>query len=160
VHTTIPYSDLLGTADPLAVLAATPDQIEKLVQGWDSRRWTVSYAPGKWNAAQLVLHLAHDEIGWCNRVRLALSIDGYVVQPFDGALWVGIETPTPPALALAAFVSLRRLNLSLYGRLSPEQRARPFRHPEAGQISIEWILRTLAGHDLHHLQHLQAIPAS
>ncbi len=151
------YADLLGSQDPLAVLAATPERIENLVRGWDGGRWSRSYGPGKWNAGQLVLHLAHDEIGWGNRVRLCLSQDGYVAQPWDGGRWVELESSTPPATALAAFVALRRLNLALYGRLSPEERARSFAHPEFGRISSEWIIRTLAGHDLHHLRQLAAI---
>jgi hypothetical protein len=103
--------------------------------------------------------LAHDEIGFCNRVRLALTVDGYVIHPYDGANWVALETPTDPEIALAAFLALRRLNLILYTRISPDQRARPIPHPELGEISIDWILQTLAGHDLHHLRHLQAIAA-
>jgi len=157
VDAAVPYSDLVGARDPLAILGETPARIEELVQGWDSRRWAISYAPGKWSAAQLVLHLTHDEIGWGNRVRLALSVEGYVAQPYDGAAWVALETPSSPAVALEAFSALRRLDVMLYRRLTREQRERPFRHPEFGEISIEWIIRVLAGHDLHHLQHLKAI---
>jgi len=153
----LPYADLVGSKDPLSLLASTPDRIAELVRGWDARRWARTYAPGKWTAAQLVLHLAHDEIGWCNRVRLALADDAYVVQPYDGARWVGLEPATDPGVALEAFLALRRLNLMLYGRIPPQRRARPFPHPEMGEISIDWILQTLAGHDLHHLRHLQAI---
>jgi hypothetical protein len=153
----LPYADLVGTKDPLSLLASTPDRIAELVRGWDARRWSRTCAPGKWTAAQIVLHLAHDEIGWCNRVRLALADDAYVVQPYDGARWVDLEPATDPEEALEVFLALRRLNLMLYRRISPERRARPFPHPEMGEISIEWILQTLAGHDLHHLRHLQAI---
>ena len=153
----VPYSDLVGARDPLAILAETPGRIEEIVRGWDGPRWAVSYAPEKWSAAQLVLHLAHDEIGWGNRVRLAVTRDGYVAQPYEGAAWVALETPTPPEVALAAFSALRRLNVALYRRLTPEQRRRPIRHPEFGEISVEWIIRVLAGHDLHHLQDLRAI---
>jgi hypothetical protein len=153
----VPYADLLGVRDPLAVLASTPDRLETLTRGWDSGRWSGTYAQGKWNAAQLVLHLAHDEIGWGNRVRLALTLDGYVVQPYDGASWVAVESPTPPEAALAVFVVLRQLNLMLYGRLSSDQRGYRFGHPLVGEISIDWIIHRVAGHDLHHLQHLHAI---
>lgn len=154
-----PYADLVGGQDPLALLAATPGRIAALVAGWNARRWSMSYAPGKWTAAQLVLHLAQDEIGFGDRVRLALTVDGYVVQPYDGARWVTLESPADPHAALAAYLSLRRLNLGLYGRLTPEQRERPIPHPERGAISVDWILNTLAGHDLHHLRHLEAIAA-
>lgn len=91
---------------------------------------------------------------WCSNGRY-----GYVVQPYDGAAWVALESPAPRDAALAAFAALRRLNVLLYERLSAEQRARPFRHPEMGQISVDWVARTLAGHDLHHLGHLTAIAA-
>jgi hypothetical protein len=117
----------------------------------------MSYAPGKWTAAQLILHLTQDEIGWCNRVRLALTVDGYVVQPYDGDRWVVLETPAHPATALDAYLALRRLNMGLYTRIPPGRRARAFPHPELGEISVDWILQTLAGHDLHHLRHLQMI---
>jgi hypothetical protein len=153
----LPYADLVGLEDPISLLASTPNRIAELVRGWDAARWSGTYAPGKWTAAQLVLHLAHDEIGWCNRVRLALTVSGYVVQPYDGARWVALETPTDPETALSAYLALRRLNLILYRRIPSEQRSRPISHPELGEISIDWILQTLAGHDLHHLRHLQAI---
>jgi hypothetical protein len=156
----LPYADLVGDQDPLALLSSTPLRIERLVRGLDRSRWASSYAPGKWTAAQLVLHLAQDEIGWCNRIRLALSVEGYAVQPYDGDRWVELESPADPAAALDTYLALRRLNVLLYARLSPEQRARSFPHPEAGTISVEWILRVLAGHDLHHLRHLEAIAAS
>jgi hypothetical protein len=155
----LPYKDLVGSEDPLSPLASTPSRVAELVQGWDARRWAKTYAPGKWTAAQLILHLAHDEIGWCNRVRLALAVDDYVVQPYDGARWVALETPADPEAALAAYLALRRLNLILYRQIPSDRRARPFPHPELGEISIDWILQTLAGHDLHHLRHLQAIAA-
>jgi hypothetical protein len=156
---TLPYADLVGLEDPLSLLASTPNRVAELVRGWDAKRWSSTYAPGKWTAAQLILHLAQDEIGWCNRVRLALSIEGFVVQAYDGAQWVALETPTDPETALAAYLALRRLNLILFKRIPADQRAHPFPHPELGEISIDWILQTLAGHDLHHLQHLQAISA-
>ena len=156
----VPYAELVGSQDPLELLSSTPNQIAELVSDWSTTQWSRSYAPGSWTAAQVVLHLAHDEIGWCNRVRLALTVKNYAVQPYDGAQWVTLETPTDPQTALATFLALRRLNLILYRRIPLEQRLQPFSHPEYGEISIDWMLRTLAGHDLHHLQHLRTIAAS
>jgi len=153
----IPYAELVGTADPLALLVSTPQRILQLVRGWDQARWPRSYAEGKLSGAQLILHLAHDELAWSTRIRLALTVPGYVPQPFDGADWVALESPTDSAAALEAFLALRQLNLVLYRRLTPEQRNRTIPHPEFGAISIDWILRVLAGHDLHHLKHLQVI---
>jgi DinB family protein len=154
-----PYADLVGADDPLSLLASTPNQVADLVRSWDAGRWSTTYAPGKWTGGQIVLHLAQGEISWGNRVRFALSADGYVVQPYDGDRWVALESPPEPETVLAAYLALRAMNLLLYQRLSAGDRAQPFRHPERGEISIEWLLRTLAGHDRHHLKQLEAIAA-
>ena len=154
------YADLVASRDPLGLLASTPERIASLVRGWDGDRWARSYAPGKWTGAQLVLHLAQDDITWGSRARLAVTLDDYRVQAYDQDRWVALETGTDPAVALDAFLALRRLNVGLFRRLSPEQRARPIPHPQFGELSVDWIIHTLAGHDLHHLRHLEAIAGS
>ncbi len=151
------YEDLVGSEDPLELLAATPERIARLVRPWRPARWKASYAPGKWSGAQIVLHLAQDEMSWSKRVRLALNDPGYVVQPYDAAVWVERETPVDALAALEAYLALRKLNLGLYRGIGEEERLRLFRHPQYGEMSIDWILRTLAGHDLHHLRHLEAV---
>ena len=152
-----PYADLVGAQDPFELLATTPARIADLVRGFDARRWAATYAPGKWTAAQIVLHLAQGEIGFGSRVRLALTVDDYVIQPYDGDRWVELESPPDPYAALGVFLALRRLNLALYEQIPAARRGRVVEHPERGDITIDWILRTLAGHDLHHLRHLQTI---
>lgn len=153
------YEDLVGSQDPLALLESTPHRIARLVRDWGPDRWNATYAPGKWSGAQLVLHLAQDEIGWSKRVRLALSEPNYTVQPYDGPAWVARETPVDPHAALDAYVALRWLNLGLYRGVREQERHRLFQHPEYGEMSVDWILRTLAGHDLHHLRHLESVTA-
>jgi hypothetical protein len=154
---TVPYEDYVGSSDPLLLLASTPERIVDLVQTWDEKRWATPYAPGAWTGAQVVLHLAHDEIGWSHRIRMAAILDDYTVQAYDGAQWVILESPTDHRLALNSFLSLRRLNLILFKRIDSNRRTLPIHHPEFGEITIDWILRVLAGHDLHHLRHLQMI---
>jgi hypothetical protein len=151
------YADLLEKRPPLEALEAAPRKVADLVRGWDERRWSLTYAPGKWSAAQIVLHLAQDEIGWSNRIRFLLAVPDFVIQPFDGADWVARESPADGRAALEAFAALRRLDLRLYRGITPAEAKRSFPHPEFGEISIGWILGTLAGHDLHHLRHLKAI---
>jgi hypothetical protein len=151
------YTDLVGSEDPLELLATTPDRIARLVRPWRPARWRASYAPGKWSGAQIVLHLAQDEVGWSMRIRQALGDAAYFVQPFDAAEWVDRETPVDGITALEAYLALRKLNLGLYRGVGERERLRPFRHPEIGEMSVDWIIRTLAGHDLHHLKQLEAV---
>lgn len=154
------YADLVGRRPPIDVLEATPGEVSRLVRGWNARRWATTYAPGKWSAAQVVLHLALDEIAWSNRIRFLLAVPGFVIQPFDGADWIARESPADGPAALEAFAALRRLDIRLYRAITPSEARRPVPHPEFGEISIRWILATLAGHDRHHLRHLRAAASS
>lgn len=154
------YADLVGSEDPLELLASTPLRIAELVRGWDAKTWARSYAPGKWTGAAVILHLAQDEITWGSRARLALSVDDYRVQAYDGDRWIALETGVDPAVALEAYLALRRLNLAFYRRLTAGQRARAMPHAEFGELSVDWIIHTLAGHDIHHLRHLETIARS
>ncbi len=46
-----------------------------------------SYAPGKWTATQLFLQLAQPELAFSLRVRMCVTTEYYVVQPFDQDTW-------------------------------------------------------------------------
>lgn len=152
-----PYGKYLEGRDPIALMGQTPDRIRALVDGWPADRWQQSYAPGKWNARQILLHLAQVELAFGNRIRMALSAPDYVVQPFDQDAWIQFEPAGDPGLALQAYDALRRLNVACARHLSPEPRARQFAHPQRGSISIDWLLAVLAGHDIHHMRQLEQI---
>ena len=152
-----PYGTYLEGRDPVALMSQTPDRIRALVDGWSADRFQQRYAPGKWNAAQIVLHLAQVELAIGNRIRMALSTPDYVVQPFDQDAWVRFEPVGDPGMALQAYHALRQLNVACACHLSPEQRAKHFAHPERGAISVNWLLVLLAGHDIHHMRQLEQI---
>ena len=154
-----PYGKYVEGRDLLASLQETVTRIESLVRGWTPEMFERSYAPGKWTARQLLTHLVHAEIVFGDRVRFALTTPGYVVVPFDQDDWMKIENTIDAAAALAAYTGLRRMNLAFFRGLTPEQRAHRFRHPERGEIDVEWIITALAGHDRHHLPQFEAIAA-
>ena len=150
-----PYADKLGGRDAVAVLGDTPERIGQLVERMRGNDFARAYAPGKWNACQLLTHLAQAEMAFGMRVRLALTTDNYVVQPFDGDRWISREPIANGLEAFKAYYAMRQWNLPLFRSLTAEDRARTFTHPERGQLTIGAILEMLAGHELHHLEHLQ-----
>ena len=152
-----PYAAALGTLDPLKALADTPKKIQRLTGKWTKRQWERTYAPGKWSARRLLIHLAQAELALTTRVRFAASQDGYTAQPFDQDAWLALDDHADGPTALEAYVALRRLNVALFKGLTPAQRKRTFKHPEYGALTPQWVLAQLAGHDLHHLKQLQAI---
>jgi hypothetical protein len=152
-----PYAADLGSLDPLTALADTPKKLARLVGKWTRRHWEKSYAPGKWSARRVVIHLAQTELALTTRVRYAASQDGYTAQPFDQDAWLPLDDHVDGPTALAAYLALRRLNVALFTGLTPAQRKRTFAHPEYGSLTAMWVAAQLAGHDLHHLKQLQQI---
>ena len=152
-----PYADALGSTDPLEALAETPRQIRRLLKTWPRQRWERSYAPGKWSARRVLVHLAQTELALTTRVRFAASQDGYVAQPFDQDTWLMLDDHADGPTALEAYIALRRLNLLMFKGLTPAQRKRAFTHPDFGRLTPDWVAAQLAGHDLHHLKQLKQI---
>jgi hypothetical protein len=62
-----------------------------------------------------------------------------------------VDGPT----ALAALEAVRRMTLTFAASLTPEQRRRKAQHAERGEIDVQDILVTLAGHGVHHLKQIQ-----
>jgi len=141
----------------LAALGDTPGRIRAIVERMTPAQWALSYAPGKWTVAQLLLHLAQTELAFAARLRLALTTDRYVVQPFEQDDWLRREPPMGSLEALQAYTGFRQFNLPLFRSLTAEEWARVIHHPERGEMRVGWILELLAGHDLNHLQHIERV---
>ena len=151
-----PYAAALGSADPLKALSTTPRKIKALTSAWTGRHWQRSYAPGKWTARQIVVHLAQTELALKTRVRYGASQENYVAQPFDQDAWLSLDAADGPT-ALDTYMALRRFNLAMFKGLAPKLRARTFTHPEYGALTSDWVMAQLAGHEIHHLNQLKQI---
>ena len=152
-----PYGAALGDMDVIRALADTPERLRSLAERMTLQQYAQSYAPGKWTAGQLFLHLAQTELAFCMRVRMAITTANYVVQPFDQDTWLQREPLVAGIDAFRGYYTMRQFNLPLYRSLTPAERRRPLTHPERGPMLVEWILETLAGHERHHLKHVEAI---
>ncbi len=154
-----PYQAALGDREPVEAMGDTPGRIHALVSRMTDRDLARSYAPGKWTAAQLLVHLAQAELALTTRLRMALTEDDYTAQPFDQDRWLEREPAASPGTALGAYLAMRQMNLGLVRGLNAADREKRFRHPQYGDLTVEWLLEMIAGHELHHLQHFQTIAA-
>ena len=64
-----------------------------------------------------------------------------------------------PKDSLQLFTLLRRANLGMFGRLTPEQWQRHGVHTERGEMTVRNLALQIAGHDVNHLQQVRAILA-
>jgi hypothetical protein len=152
-----PYGAALGDMDVMRALADTPERLRSLAERMTPEQHVKSYAPGKWTGARLFQHLAHTELAFNLRVRMAITAEAYVVQPFDQDAWMAREPLTAGLDAFRGYYAMRQFNLPLYRSLTPAERRRTFVHPERGSMIVEWILEMLAGHERHHLAHIEII---
>lgn len=151
--------DMLGTREPLAVLADTHSQLTRAIDGLTPGQLRQPEAPGKWSIAQVLRHLADSEVVWGWRMRLILSHDRPTITGFDQDLWADRlhYADSDPTEALEAFRVLRRDNLRLLERATPEDMQRVGVHAERGEESVAHLYRLYAGHDLAHLRQIERI---
>jgi len=151
-----PYADYVTGKDPLEVLRSTLEGYREVFARHTTATWAAPWAPGKWTAHQVIVHVTQWELIFSTRIRMALAVPGYVVQPMDQDPLLDIEAPAVDAqTAAAAFEGVRRMNIALIAALTPAQRAATVTHPERGVIDIEDLIVTLAGHGAHHLSQLR-----
>jgi uncharacterized damage-inducible protein DinB len=157
-----PYSADLGAREPISAMRDAVSRIASLVAGWSAAQYERSYAPGKWTARQVLLHLAQSELAFGMRARMALSVPNYLSQPFDQDRWVALEADQnglSGADAAAALVAMNAMNRALFTKLSASERATPFSHPEYGALTVDWLIHQMAGHLMHHVPQVEAIAA-
>ena len=152
-----PYSKDLGAREPIAAMRETADRIRALTAGWSGDQFDRSYAPGKWSARQIFIHLAQTELAFGNRARMAIATPNYTAQPFDQDTWMAKESWTGGREAFEALVAANAFNRAFFKSLSPADRAAPFSHPEYGTLTVDWLVHQMAGHLIHHLAQLEEI---
>lgn len=154
---TTPYSPALAGRDPVVAMRETVAAIDRLTASWTARDFARRSAPGKWTAGQILLHLAQTEIALGSRARMALSTPDYAAQSFDQDAWMEREAPPSGRDAVEALVAMSGLNVALFSSLSVEDRQIAFSHPEYGQLTVDWLIHQMAGHQVHHLGQLRAL---
>jgi len=173
---TTPYTADLGDREPLEAMRTAVERLRQMTSSWSPAQFERTYAPGKWTARQIFIHLAQTELALGNRARMALSTPQYQAQSFDQDRWMAIEGSSRPdrlsspklgdsepseggngTAAVEALVAMNTMNRALFGSLSTADRATAFSHPEYGALTVDWIVHQMAGHLLHHLAQLEII---
>jgi len=154
--------DLVADQDPLDVLKRTPATLARAIKGLSGRQLSKREAPNKWSIRHVLRHLADSDVVWAWRLRMALAHDRPPITGYDQDLWaerLGYEDADAQE-SLNEFTVLRKGNLRLIKRASPQDLDRVGVHAERGEESVRHSLRMYAGHDLLHLAQIKRIRAS
>jgi hypothetical protein len=151
----------LGDQDPAEVQGRTPEVVAGIVEdaGVLLRRRP---RQGEWSVLELVGHLHDAELVLSARYRWIIAHDRPPLVGYDQDLWVERlrHQDGDPSDLLAVFGTLRRSNLDLWARTTPEERERVGMHAERGPETLDLMFRMLGGHDLLHVEQMNRTLAS
>ena len=145
--------------DPLTAQAQSPALIAELVANKSAEKLTARPAPGKWSVAEILAHLAEDEIATAWRYRQMVEHSGIALAGFDQELWakLGDYASRDPHDSLALYRLLREANLRFLRALTPEQWECFGVHAERGRITVRELATHMVGHDENHIAQIQKI---
>ncbi|MEP6783888.1 MAG: DinB family protein [Acidobacteriota bacterium] len=151
--------ELVGERNPIDVLRDTPGAAARAMATLTPQQIKTPESPGKWSVAMVLRHLADTDVVWGWRMRLILAQDRPVITGFDQDLWAERldYANADPNESLETFAILRRDNLRLIERATPEDLLRVGVHAERGEESAGYLVRLYAGHDLLHLNQIERI---
>lgn len=152
-----PYAKQVGDRDPVEVIAHTPEWLAGFVHRTDAALLERHPIAGKWNAREILVHLADAEIAFAFRLRQTLAEEHHVIQPWDQDRWSQRYSAYTTGAALELFRALRLWNLALIRNVPEAEYSKPLTHPERGKLTFRTLVETMAGHDLNHLAQLQQI---
>jgi hypothetical protein len=138
-------------------LAALPENLREAVTGLSESQLDTPYRPGGWTVRQVVHHVPDSHMNSYVRFRLALTEENPTIKPYEEARWAELSdarhAPIEPSLEL--LVGLHYRFTTLLRSLTPEQFGRTFRHPELGEVSLDWTVGMYAWHSRHHVAHIK-----
>jgi hypothetical protein len=156
MSTPTPYAEHVGDRNPVDVLRESAEDYRAVLSKFTPTQWALPWQPGKWTAQQIMVHVAQWESLMSGRLRLAVGVPDYTIQPAHQDHLMGLEDKVVDGpTAFAAFDGLRRMNIAFAAALTPAVLAKIVRHPDRGDITVSDILITLAGHGVHHLRQLK-----
>jgi DinB superfamily len=147
--------------DVVQTYRQTPDQMEAIVADAGDRL-RERPAEGEWSVLEVLGHIVDGEVASGARMRWVLAEDEPPLPGYDQERWVERlrHNEDDPAELLQLLRVLRRSNLLLWERASPEERGRVGIHAERGPESFDLLFQLAAGHGLLHLEQMEQTAAA
>jgi hypothetical protein len=147
--------------DPLVIQRQSPETLTRLIEGVPEQVLIQERAPGKWSIREILAHLADAEMVSTWRYRQMIEQSGATLTSFDQDEWarLGAYSETEPKESLEIFRILRKRNLQMFAQLTPEEWQCFGMHSERGKMTVQDLMRQMAGHDLNHIAQVKEILA-
>jgi hypothetical protein len=119
----------------------------------EERALARTYAPGKWSARYVLLHLADSETVFFERIRRVLSEPRQVLWVYDQDAWaVGLDySRVPLDMACRIYESVRAAIIYYAGQYYDTKGHLDFVHSVTGVRTLQAEFEKVAAHNEHHL---------
>lgn len=143
----------------IGTIESLPVELSAALSGLGDEELSTPYRHGGWTVRQLVHHLADSHINAYVRMRLALTEETPVIKTYQEAKWAELPDAQSedPAVSLQLLEALHRRWTFLLEKMTGEQFARKYRHPEFGEMDMAVVLALYAWHCRHHLAHVASL---
>lgn len=140
-------------------IAALPERARTAVAGLDDAQLDTPYRDGGWSPRQITHHLADSHLNAFVRIKLALTEDHPTIKPYDQEGWArqADVTGVPVGASLDILGGLHDRWTRLLRSLSEADFARTVKHPEIGDIDIDFLLQMYAWHGDHHVTQIEQL---
>lgn len=143
----------------LRELEELPANLKQAVAGLRDPQLETPYRPGGWTVRQVVHHLPDSHLNSYQRFRLALTEVAPAIKPYDEAAWAELSDAKTAGIemSLSLLAALHDRWITLLRSLSEADLKRTVRHPEWGEITLDWMLGLYAWHSRHHVAHITSL---
>lgn len=143
----------------LAALRGLPPHLREAVNGLQGMQLDTPYRPGGWTIRQVVHHLADSHMHAYLRMKFIVTEDHPVIKPYEQDRWAALADAAGASLepSLLILDGLHERWVRFLESLPDAAWTRTALHPERGEVTLESMLRTYAGHGDKHVGQIRGL---
>jgi hypothetical protein len=142
----------------IKVIAETPANLAKALEGATEEQLDTPYRPGGWTVRQVVHHLPDSHMNAFIRMKLALTENAPTVTAYDEDAWARLaDAQMPIAPSVTILTALHARWVKLLESMKPDDFQRAVTHPEHGLITVDYLLALYSWHGPHHVGHVKLV---
>lgn len=142
-------------------IRSLPGEARAALRGLSEAQLGTPYREGGWSPRQIVHHLADSHMNAFIRFKLALTEDVPTIKPYQQERWSELADVrgVPVETSLAILEGLHERWARLLASLAPADFTRRLRHPEIGEIDLDFLLQMYGWHGRHHVTQVTELRA-
>lgn len=155
------YTDTIFESDlsrAIEDISRLPETLKKLTENLTDFQLQLQYRPNSWKISQIVHHLADSHINAYIRMKLAVTQNEVVINPYAEELWAEMEDvkSLPIGISITLMGALHLRWTIFLKSLDEEKLNFGYVHPANQRfISIKQAILLYAWHCNHHIMHIK-----